>query len=75
VTEREPDVEIVAAARVGEVRLGRQPHISVVVRADVEAEAESVSVREGLPDRLEPGVTYENGAVYRRIAAWIGRRS
>jgi hypothetical protein len=74
-TEREPDVEMSAAARVGELRLECQPHVSVVVHSNVEAEAESISRRENLPDRLEPGVTYRDGAVHVRVAARLGSRS
>ena len=73
-TEREPDVEIAAAARVGELRLECRPEVRVDVYADTAASAESVSERENLPDRLEPEVTYRDGAVRRRIAAWIGWR-
>lgn len=74
-TDREPDVEMSAAARVGELRLECRPQISVVVYANVEAEAQSISRRENLPDRLQPGVTYRDGAVRVRIAAWLGSRS
>ena len=73
-TDREPDVEMSAAARVGELRLECQPDVSVVVSSNVEAEAESISRRENLPDRLEPGVTYRDGVVRVRVAAWLGSR-
>jgi hypothetical protein len=72
VTDRPPDLEMSASARVGELRLECRPQISVLAYANVEAEAESVSLRENLPDRLEPGVTYRDGAVRRRLAAWLG---
>jgi hypothetical protein len=75
VTDRPPDLEMSAAARVGELRLECRPQISVLVYANVEAEAESVSLRENLPDRLEPGVSYLDGAVRPRLAAWLGSRS
>ena len=69
--EREPDVEIAAAARFGDLRLECRPEVRVVVYANVDASAESVSERENLPDQLEPGVTYRGGGVRRRIAAWL----
>jgi hypothetical protein len=75
VTDREPDVEMSAAARVGELRLECRPQVRVVVYANVEAEAQSISLRENLPGPLEPGVTYRDGAVSVRIAAWLGSRS
>ena len=74
-TDREPDVEMSAAARVGELRPGCRPQVSVVFHANVEAEAEAISLRDNLPDQLEPGVTYRDGAVRIRIAAWLGSRS
>jgi hypothetical protein len=66
--EREPDVEIAAAARVDELRLECKPEVRVVAYADSPASAESISERENLPDELEPGVTYRDFAVRWRVA-------
>ena len=67
--DREPDVEIAAAARADELRFECKPEIEVVSYADSPASAESVSERENLPDELEPGVTYRDFAVRWRAAA------
>jgi hypothetical protein len=67
--QREPDVEIAAAARADEVRFECKPEVSVRAYADSPATAESFSERDNLPDELEPGVTYRNVAVRWRLAA------
>jgi hypothetical protein len=69
--EREPDVEIAAAARADEVRFERIPEVSVRAYANQPASAESVSERENLPDELQPAVTYRNVSVRWRLAAWL----
>jgi hypothetical protein len=69
VTDGEPDVEIRAAVRAGELRFECKPKVDVVVHADSPATAESVVERENLPDELEPGVTYRDFAVRWRVAA------
>ena len=61
-TRREPDVEIAATVRADELRFECKPE--VVVRG-----AEPVTVRENLPDEVEPGVTYRDVAVSWRVAA------
>jgi hypothetical protein len=67
--EREPDVEIAAAARADEVRFECKPEVRVRAYSNVPASAESVSERENLPDEIEPGVTYRNISVRWRLAA------
>ena len=66
---REPDVEIAATVRADELRFERTPRVSVRAYADSPAEAELVSEREHLPDRVEAGVTYREVAVAWRLAA------
>jgi hypothetical protein len=67
--EHEPDVEIAASVKADEVRFECTPEVRVVAYADSPASAELVSEREGLPDAVEPGVTYRNIAVRWRVAA------
>jgi hypothetical protein len=67
--DREPDVEIRAAATVKEVRFERKPEVRVGAYANAPASAESVSERENLPDEVEPGITYTDVAVRWRLAA------
>jgi len=67
--EREPDVEIAAAARADEVRFECKPEVRVRAYSNVPASAESVSERDNLPDAVEPGVVYRDVSVRRRLAA------
>jgi hypothetical protein len=67
--EREPDVEIAAAARADEVRFACRPEVHVAAHATAPASAESASERKNLPERVEPGVTYRNVAVRWHVAA------
>jgi hypothetical protein len=72
--DREPDVEIAAAARADELRFECKPEVRVTAFADSPAVAESISERENLPDDVEPGVTYRDISVRWRVAARLGRR-
>lgn len=54
------DIEIGAAARVKRLKFKRVPHTEVEFEADATDEAESRTVRENLPDRVEPGVEYRD---------------
>ena len=67
--DREPDVEIAAAARAAELRFECKPEVRVATSAGSPASAESVSERENLPDDIEPGVTYRDVVVRWRLAA------
>ena len=67
--EREPDVEIFASVKAEELQFECKPEVTVRAYANADAEAESVSERENLPDALEPGVTYRDFAVRWRLAA------
>jgi hypothetical protein len=68
--ERPPDLEIAAAVRADEVRFEVKPRVRVVAYSDWPAMAETDAARQGLPDEVEPGVTY------RDVAArwWVGVR-
>jgi hypothetical protein len=66
--EREPDVEIAASVRADEVRFECRPEVRVVPYADAPATVERISERDGLPDEVEPGVTYRDVAVRWRMA-------
>ena len=68
-TDREPDVEIAAAAKAKEVRFESRPRVDVVAYSDSPADAESGSERTNLPDEVEPGVTYRDVEVRWRAAA------
>ena len=67
--DREPDVEIAAAARADEVRFECKPEVRVRAYANAPATAESVSERDNLPDEIEPTITYRNVSVRWRLAA------
>ena len=84
--DRPPDIEISAAARVDEVledvgrlavdlqprqRFAERPVVRVAARADVAAAAEVTRRRPGLPDAVEPCVTYRDVAVAWRLTARI----
>ena len=71
----DPDVEIGATVRADRLRFRRKPRVDVKTRAQIEvhpeladelaldAEGGSSAEREGLPDEVEPGVTYRNVTV------------
>ncbi len=54
------DIEIGAAAKAKRVKFSRVPRTDVRFRADATDEAESRTVRENLPERVEAGVDYED---------------
>jgi hypothetical protein len=64
-----PDVEIGAAVRAKRMRFRRVPDTDVRLEADDADEAESRTVRENLPERVEPGVEYEDVRVAWRAGA------
>jgi hypothetical protein len=65
----EPDVEMAATVRADELRFECTPTVNVRAYSDSPADAESHSEREGLPEQVEPGVTYRAVAVSWRVAA------
>ena len=83
----EPDVEIGAAASAKRLRFKRKPRVEVNTQAyreldpelaremnTIEAEGQSKTERENLPDEVEPGVTYRDVRVRWRAAARVVRR-
>jgi len=66
--ERPPDVEIAAAVRADEVRFEVKPQVRVVTYADAPAMVKTDAARHGLPDEVEPGVTYRDVAARWRVA-------
>jgi hypothetical protein len=69
VSDREPDVEMRASVRAKELRFGCKPEVRIGAWANAPASAEHESVRENLPDEVEPGVTYRDVEVRWRLAA------
>jgi hypothetical protein len=61
--DREPDVEIAASVRARELRFECKPETRVVLRSNAPAEGDLESDRAGLPDEVEPDVTYHDVAV------------
>jgi len=55
-----PDVEIAAAAKARRVKFVRKPDTDVRLAAREEDEAQSRTVRENLPEQVEPGIEYED---------------
>jgi len=79
--QREPDIQVGAAARARRLRFRRKPKTDVEfegrtrVRSDdrienVELETDSRSERRNLPDEVQPGVTYRNVEV-----GWVAEAS
>ena len=62
-----PDVEIGAWAKAKRLKFKRAPETEVRFAAGEDDDAESHTVRENLPDRVEPGVEYKDVRV-----AWRG---
>jgi len=54
------DIEIGAAAKAKRLRFKRVPHTEVEFEASATDAAESRTVRENLPEQVEPGVDYED---------------
>ena len=55
-----PDIEIGAAAKAKRVRFHRVPRTEVRFATGERDTAESQTVRENLPEQVEPGVDYED---------------
>ena len=69
-----PDVEIAAAAKARRVKFVRVPDTDVRLAAHDDDDAESHTVRENLPERVEPGVEYEDVRVAWRAGVEIEGR-
>jgi hypothetical protein len=70
-----PDIEIGAAARAKRVKFRRKPETDVRFEASAEDHAESRTVRENLPERVEPGVDYEDIGIAWRAGVEIEGRT
>jgi hypothetical protein len=68
------DVEIGAAARAKRLKFTRVPRTEVEFDAGEADEAESRTVRENLPDRVEPGVEYRDVRVAWRAGVDIDKK-
>lgn len=55
-----PDVEICGSVRAREIRWGTVPETRVWADGEPGVRASAKSEREGLPDQVEPGVTYRD---------------
>ena len=66
--ESRPDVEIEASASADELRALDRPRTELSVRGGADVREDGSSRRENLPERLEPGETYRDVRVYRRLA-------
>ena len=64
-----PDVEIGAVVRAKSLRFKRTPETEVRFQGESEAETDSHTERENLPDEVEPGVTYRDVRVRWRAGA------
>lgn len=69
------DVEIGAVARAKRVKFHRVPRTDVRFAAGERDTAESRTVRENLPERVEPGVDYEDVRVAWRAGVEIEGRT
>ena len=65
------DLEIGAAAKAKRVRFHRTPETEVRFAAGQRDTAESRTVRENLPERVEPGVDYEDVRIAWRASVEI----
>jgi hypothetical protein len=66
--ESRPDVEIEASASAEELRALARPRTQLSVKGGGDVRQDDSSRRENLPRRLEPGTTYRDVRVYRRLA-------
>ena len=65
------DVEIGVAARAKRIRFDKAPETSASFEIGPDGESDSVTERENLPERVEPGVTYRDVEVRWRGGARI----
>jgi hypothetical protein len=65
------DIEIGAAAKAKRVRFKRAPRTDVRFAAGGDAESETLTERENLPERVEPGVEYRDVRVVWRAGVEI----
>jgi len=65
--EPRPDVEIEALASARELRALEPPRIKLGVKGGADVRQDDAGQRENLPRRLEPGRTYRDVRVHRRL--------
>jgi hypothetical protein len=66
-----PDVEIGAVVRAKRLEFKRTPEAEVRFPGESDADTDSHSERENLPDKVQPGVTYRDVRVRWRAGARI----
>ena len=66
--ESRPDVEIEASASAEELRALERPRTELNVKGAGDVREDDCSRRENLPLRLEPGATYRDVRMHRRLA-------
>jgi hypothetical protein len=66
-----PDVEVFTSARARELRFGIVPEVRVWFEGEPDVRSSSRTERKGLPDEVEPGVTYRDVEVRWRAGARI----
>jgi hypothetical protein len=66
---RNPDIEITADVKARELRFEKVPETEVRFPGHPERESVSGTEREGVPEEVEPGVTYRDPRVRLRIAS------
>ena len=66
-----PDIEIGASLQARELRFEAVPDMKTRFEGDPGYEAEVQTEREGLPDRIDPGVTYRRVRVRGRASMRI----
>jgi hypothetical protein len=69
-----PDVEIGAVVRAERLKFKRKPEAEVSFPGESEAETDSHTERENLPDEVEAGVTYRDVRVRWRAGARFATR-
>ena len=69
------DIEMGASAKAKRVKFKRVPRTDVRFVAGEEDDAESTTVRENLPERVEPGVDYRDVRVAWRAGVEIEGRT
>jgi hypothetical protein len=68
---RAPDVRIVASATIAELRFRTEPQTQVRATGCPGAESVVTTLRQNLPDPVQPGATYRDVRVGVEIRAWL----
>jgi hypothetical protein len=75
VSREQPDIEIGAVVKAKRMRFNKKPQAEVEVHGEPDVEGGSGSVRENLPDTVEPGVTYRDVRVAWRAAGTLDKKN